>query len=86
MAWLGGTLVAQVEVGGPLRLLGDRLAGVEEVQVAALDRGLGLELATTPADLGEDRRPVLDHVDRSAGPFELLDEVVPDRPAPPSAR
>src|SRR6478735_3248671 len=74
-----GYVIAQVQLGRPLRLLGDRLAGMQQVQVAALDRGLGLQLPAPPTDLDEDRRAVFDHVDGSAGSFELLDEVVPDR-------
>ncbi len=69
---------------------GDRLAGMEQVQVAALDRGLRLELAGAAADRRQDRGPVLDHLERPAGPLELGDEVVADvdRPTrePRSAR
>ena len=55
--------------GSPRRAIG--LAGVEQVEVAALDRGLRLELAGAAADRGHDRRAVLDGRERPAGPLEL---------------
>ena len=57
----------------------DRLAGVDEVQVPALDRGLGLELAAATADRRHDRRPVIDHRESAVRSLELGNEVVPDR-------
>src|SRR5689334_16834239 len=56
----------------------DRLAGVDEVQIATLDRCLRLQLAAPPSGLGKDRRPMADHRQRSAGAFEVLDDRVPD--------
>src|SRR5690348_16651213 len=56
----------------------DRLTSMDQVQVATLDRGLRLELATAPPSLGKDRRPVAHHRQRSARPLEVLDDRVPD--------
>ena len=61
---------------------GDRLAGVDEVQVAALDRGLGLELAAAPPRRRQHVGAVFDHAERPARPLELGDEVVADRLRP----
>src|SRR5687767_15247104 len=41
---------------GPGRQAGDRFAGVDEVQVAALDRRVGFQLPAAADRLGEDRR------------------------------
>jgi hypothetical protein len=51
---------------------------MDEVQVAALDRGLGLELAPSASRLGKDRRTVTDHREGTARAIELLDDRVPD--------
>ena len=57
---------------------GDRLAGVDQVQVAALDRRLALELAAAAARRGQHVGAVLDHPERAAGPLDLGHEVVAD--------
>src|SRR4029079_12561772 len=68
-----------------LQLLGccgvpdDRLAGVGEVEIPPFDRRLRLELATSAARRGEDRRAVTHHFERAACPFEILDDRVADR-------
>ena len=72
------SVVGRSTVSGPLRG-GRSPRGRGEVQVAALDRGLRLELAGAAAHRGQDRRAVLDHLERPAGPLELGDEVVADR-------
>src|SRR5664279_5837024 len=66
----GGARRAQV--GGDLD---DRFPGVEDVEVAALDRGLALGPAS-PADAGsrERRASVVDHVERACRATQLLAE------------
>src|SRR5690242_8902305 len=59
-------------------LVGDRLAGMQDVEIAALDRRLGLDLAAAGPRRQLDRTAVLDHLEGSAGAFELCDDLVPD--------
>ena len=62
-------------VGG---VAGDRLAGMEHVEIAALDRGLGLDLAAAAPGLRLDRHAVLDHLERPLRPLQLGDDLVAD--------
>ena len=64
----------QLEVLGRRGVAEDRLAGVDEVEIATLDRGLRLELPAAAADLGQDLGAVIDHRERALGALELLDQ------------
>src|SRR6476620_10475345 len=57
---------------------GERLARVDEVQVAALDGGLGFQFPWAAAHIDHDRRPVLDHLERPLRTLQLRDQVGPD--------
>src|SRR4029079_3783897 len=77
----GGRLVRRIgrderrRVGG---VAGDRLAGMEHVEIAALDRGLGLDLAAAAPRLRLDRHAVLDHLERPLPPLTLRAALVAD--------
>src|SRR5215210_1847192 len=61
--------------------MGDRLPRVEDVQIAALHRGLRFDLATTGPGRRLDRAAVLDHLQRTARAFELPDDLFADAAA-----
>src|SRR6185503_12304757 len=70
-----------VRAGQGLRIEGmpgDGLAGVDEVQVAALDRGLGLQLARAAPGGQHRARAVLDHAEGPLRALEVGHEVGPD--------
>ena len=67
-----------LERAGDVRVVGDRLPGVDEVEVPALDRRLGLDLPPAPTNLGQDLCPMVDHAERALGALELLDDRVAD--------
>ena len=74
-----GTGVASAIASIARRPIG--LPGVDEVEVAALDRGLGLELGVGARGVGHELAAVGDHLERPAGPVELVDEIRPAIPA-----
>jgi len=56
----------------------ERLASVEDVDVAALDRGLRLELTAADPAADEDPATMLDHLEGPASMFELRDDRLAD--------
>ena len=56
----------------------DRLARMEQIQVAPLDRRLPLELPAAESGRGQDRAAMLDHRERSTGSLELPDDGASD--------
>src|SRR5688572_9835809 len=69
----------RLELCGAARQAGDRLARMDEVQVPALDRGVGLQLPSAPDRFGEDRRAMVDHRERAVRALQLGHELVADR-------
>src|SRR5260221_6180482 len=67
------------ELLGPEGMSGDGLASVDQVQVAAFDRGLRFEVARATPGRGQDVRTVLDHAERPDRALELGHEIVADR-------
>src|SRR5688572_5276769 len=74
-----GRSEVRLELGCAGRQAGDRLARMDEVQVPALDRGMGLQLPSAPDRLGEDRRAMVDHRERAVGALQFGHELVADR-------
>ena len=72
--WSGGGTSST----GGLGVTDDRLPGVDEVEVPAFDRRLGLDLPPAPTNLGQDLRAVVHHGERALGTLELLDDRVAD--------
>src|SRR5690348_3545310 len=56
----------------------DRFPRMEHVEVPALDRGLGLDLAAAGPRRRLDRAAVLDHLEGATGPLELGHDLVSD--------
>src|SRR4051812_29250823 len=58
--------------------MSDRLARMEDIEVAALDRRLRLDLASAGSRRGLDRPTVLDHLEGSPGALQLGGQLVAD--------
>src|ERR1700675_2493318 len=74
------------QVVGSKGLASDRLPGMNQVQVAALDGRLGFELARPSPGRGQDVGPMLDHPQGTDGALDLGHEIVADRLRAPRPR
>src|SRR3989337_2167466 len=52
-------------------MIDEGLPGVEEIEVATLDRGLRLEFALTPVAVAGEVRPEVDHLQRTGQAVEV---------------
>src|SRR5712675_236763 len=69
-----GGVVGDRQILRHLGLVDDRLAGVQDVEIAALDRRLGLDLAAARSRRRLDAPAVLDHLERPRRPLQLRDD------------